>query len=177
MRLKQFIFALTAILMSFSLSVSAQTTELLVSSDYNDSTEGYGTSKFSNYASAYAYATANAKNATIVIEKTTTLSGNTFDNNHKNYSKLAVVIKDGKTKVAANVTATNSTIDVDELTVNSGRTLNLNEGSTLEAENITLAGTAKVKVDGNEASVEDGVLIIPVADLQRSRQLLRPARV
>ena len=150
--------------MSFSLSVSAQTTELLVSSDYNDSTEGYGTSKFSNYASAYAYATANAKNATIVIEKTTTLSGNTFDNNHKNYSKLAVVIKDGKTKVAANVTATNSTIDVDELTVNSGRTLNLNEGSTLEAENITLAGTAKVKVDGNEASVEDGVLIIPVAD-------------
>ena len=70
---------------------------LLVNCDYNSSTEGYGTTKFSNYASAYAYATANATNATIVIEKTNTLSGNTFDNNHKNYSKLAVVIKDGAT--------------------------------------------------------------------------------
>ena len=320
MRLKQFIFALVAMLMSFSLSVSAETTELLVSSDYNSSTEGYGTSKFSNYAGAYAYATANATNATIVIEKTTTLSGNTFNDDHENYSKLAVVIKDGATmgnalskwdmtypvtvepggtltcarpisasvsnihikntltvgakgatkkavvdflsdtyqdcdisiryngkvlvynadfrvqdldaqgsltiedskvevdgafasatffqttltntemtvngnlisgglsdfaggdsnqlgkvtinnstltikegttKVAANVTAKNSTIDVNELIVNTGKTLNLNEGSTLEAEYITLAGTATVKVDGVDASVKDGVLITP----------------
>jgi len=71
---------------------------LYVSCDYNSATEGYGTTKFSNYAGAYAYATANGKtNATIVVEKTNTLSGNTFDNNHKNYSKLAVVIKDGAT--------------------------------------------------------------------------------
>ena len=70
---------------------------LLVNCDYNSSTEDYGTTKFSNYAGAYAYATANATTATIVIEKTNTLSGNTFDNNHKNYSKLAVVIKDGAT--------------------------------------------------------------------------------
>ena len=71
--------------------------DLLVNYDYNSSTEGYGTTKFSNYAGAYVYATANAKTATIVIEKTNTLSGNTFDNNHKNYPGLAVVIKDGAT--------------------------------------------------------------------------------
>jgi hypothetical protein len=70
---------------------------LYVNCDYNSSTEGYGVTKFSNYAGAYAYATANNTSATIVIEKTNTLSGNTFDNNHKNYSRLAVVIEDGAT--------------------------------------------------------------------------------
>ena len=299
--------------------------QLLVNCDYNSSTEGYGTSKFSNYAGAYAYATANATNVTIVIEKTNTLSGNTFDNNHKNYSKLAVVIKDGATmgnaaskwdmtypvtvepggtltcarpasasvsnihiknklivgakgatkkayvnflsdsyqdcdisiryngsievynadfyiqdldaqgkltiedsevyvdgafasatysfypttltnstitingnqisgglsdfsggtsnqlgnvkinnstltikegdtKVAANVTATNSTIAVNNLTVNSGKTLNLNQGSTLNAENITTAGTGSVKIDGVIAPIVDGAICVPVSD-------------
>ena len=71
--------------------------ELLVNCDYNSSVEGYGTTKFSNYAGAYAYATANAKKATIVIEKTNTISGNCFEDNHKNYSNLKVVIKDGAT--------------------------------------------------------------------------------
>lgn len=298
--------------------------KLLVNCDYNSSTEGWGTTKFSNYAGAYAYATANAKKATIVIEKTNTLSGNTFDNNHKNYSNLAVVIKDGATmgnaaskwdmtypvtvepggtltcarpasasvsnihiknklivgakgatkkayvnflsdsyqdcdisiryngsievynadfyvqdldaqgkltiedskvevdgafasatffattltntemvvngnqisgglsdfaggtsnqlgnvklnnstltikegdtKVAANVTATNSTINVDNLTVNSGKTLNLNEGSTLEAANITTAGTGSVKIDGVQAEISGGQAFIPVAKI------------
>ena len=96
MKLKQFIFALVAMLLGFSVTTSAQ--ELLVNCDYDSSTEGYGTSKFSNYSGAYAYATANGKtSATIVIEKTNTISGNCFENNHKNYSKLAVVIKDGAT--------------------------------------------------------------------------------
>ena len=95
MKLKQFIFALVAMLSSFAFTANAQ--ELLVNYEYNSSTEGWGTTKFSNYAGAYAYATANAKNATIVIEKTNTISGNCFDNNHKNYTKLAVVIKDGAT--------------------------------------------------------------------------------
>ena len=74
----------------------AADTNLYVNSDYNSSTEGWGTTRFANYASAYTYATTNGKtSATIVVEKTTSLSGNTFDNNHKNYSKLAVVIKNG----------------------------------------------------------------------------------
>lgn len=75
--------------------LAAETPTLYVSSDYNSETEGWGTTHFSNYAGAYAYATANAKNALILIEKTTTVSGNTFDNNHKNFSRLAVTVKDG----------------------------------------------------------------------------------
>ena len=55
----------------------------------------WGTTAFSNYQSAYNYASVNDSSATISIESTNTLSGNTFDNNHKNKSKLAVVIKDG----------------------------------------------------------------------------------
>ena len=323
MKRKHFILALVAMLWSFSLSAQ----QLLVNCDYNSSTEGYGTTKFSNYAGAYAYATANGKTSTtIVIEKTNTLSGNTFDNNHKNYSRLAVLIKDGATmgnaaskwdmtypvtvepggtltcarpasasvsnihiknklivgakgatkkayvnflsdsyqdcdisiryngsievynadfyvqdldaqgkltiedsnvevdgafasatsswypttltnstitingnqisgglsdfsggtsnqlgnvkinnstltikegdtKVAANVTATNSTIDVNNLIVNSGKTLNLNEGSTLDAENITTAGTGSVKIDGVQAEISGGQAFIPVAKI------------
>ena len=97
---RKFLFRMILSLLFVAMGVTASfaQTSLYVSSDYNSSTEGYGTTKFSNYAGAYAYATANAKTtATIVIEKTNTLSGNTFDNNHKNYSKLAVVIKDGAT--------------------------------------------------------------------------------
>jgi len=306
-------------------ATAAATNELYVNCDYNSSTEGWGETKFANYAGAYAYATANGKtNATIVIEKTNTLSGNTFDNNHKNYTKLAVVIKDGatmgnaaskwdmtypvtvepggtltcarpkdasvsyihikntltvgaegadkkavvdflsdsyqdcdisiryngkvivnnaefkvqdldaqgaltiansdvyvdgafasatffattltnstmtvkgnqisggisdfaggdynqlgnvklnnstltiedgNTKVAANVTATNSDITVNNLTVNTGKTFNLNEGSTLKAtgEIPVLAGTAKVKIDGEEASFNGVEFKAPVS--------------
>ncbi len=68
---------------------------LYVSSDYNAETEGWGTTHFSNYSGAYAYATVNAKKSPIIIEKTTTVSGNCFDNNHKNYSYLSVAIQDG----------------------------------------------------------------------------------
>ncbi|MBR5622897.1 MAG: hypothetical protein IKW49_06910 [Opitutales bacterium] len=66
-----------------------------VSSDYNSSTEGWGKTHFSSYAGAYAYATANNSGATIVVENTNTTSGNTFDNNHQNYSKLAVEVEGG----------------------------------------------------------------------------------
>ena len=68
---------------------------LYVNSDYTSETEGWGETHFANYASAYAYASVNSKNATIIIEKNSSLSGNTFDNNHKNCSKLAVVVQDG----------------------------------------------------------------------------------
>ena len=95
--LKKTFCALVAFCATFAV-FTAPAAELLVNCDYNSSTEGWGVTKFANYAGAYAYATANGKtSATIVIEKTNTLSGNTFDNNHKNYSKLAVVIKDGAT--------------------------------------------------------------------------------
>ena len=70
--------------------------DIYVSNDYNSSTEGWGTTHFSNYDSAYAYATANNINSAILnIEKNSSLSGFTFDNNHKNYSKLSVVVEDG----------------------------------------------------------------------------------
>ena len=94
---KKFLLVLTVLVIALGGSGKLFAQQLLVNCDYNSSTEGYGVTKFSNYAGAYAYATANDKTATIVIEKTNTLSGNTFDNNHKNYSKLAVVIKDGAT--------------------------------------------------------------------------------
>jgi len=68
---------------------------LYVNCDYNSSTEGWGTTHFGSYASAYSYATAKARTSTIVIEKTTTISGNCFDNNHENYGRIAVVVKDG----------------------------------------------------------------------------------
>ena len=331
MKLKQFIFALVAMLFGFSVTASAE--QLLVNCDYNSSTEGYGTTKFSDYAGAYAYATANGKtSATIVIEKTNTISGNCFDNNHKNYTKLAVVIKDGatmgnaaskwdmtypvtvepggtltcarsktssvsyihiknklivgekgatkkayvnflsddyqdcdisirfngsievynadfyvqdldaqgkltiedskvevdgafasatssfypttltnstitingnlisgglsdfaggtsnqlgnvklnnstltikdgETKVAvakylgAPMTATGSTISVNNLTIADGATLNLNDGSTLNAENITTSGTGAVKIDGEKATIENGQIVLPVAQI------------
>ena len=68
---------------------------LYVNSDYNSSTEGYGVTKFSSYSSALAYASTNAKNATIVMEKTTTISGNCIDHNtHKTLKNLNVVVQD-----------------------------------------------------------------------------------
>ena len=92
---KKFLLMLTVLVIALGGSGKLFAQQLFVNCDYNSSTEGYGVTKFSDYAGAYAYATANAKNATIVIEKTNTLSGNTFNDNHKNYSRLAVVIKDG----------------------------------------------------------------------------------
>ena len=94
------VLALIVLTLVMSISVFAADTSdnnLYVNCDYNSSTEGWGVTHFSNYAGAYAYASVNNKTATIVIEKTNTLSGNTFDNNHKDCSKLAVVIKDGAT--------------------------------------------------------------------------------
>ncbi len=69
--------------------------KIYVSSDYNSSTEGWGKTHFSSYAGAYAYASVNNKDATIIVKNTNTISGNTFDNNHKNYSKLAVEVEGG----------------------------------------------------------------------------------
>ena len=83
--------------LSDSATTLANESEIYVSADYNASTEGWGTTRFANYASAYGYATANAKKATIIVEKTTTLSGNTFDDNHENYTNMAVVVNDGAT--------------------------------------------------------------------------------
>lgn len=96
-RILALVLCFAMVLSTMSFSVFAEDSNLYVSSDYNSETEGFGVTKFSNYAGAYAYAIANNTSATIVIEKTNSLSGNTFDNEHKNYTKLAVVIKDGAT--------------------------------------------------------------------------------
>ena len=88
-------FLFSTFVAAAAMNATAQAAEIHVNCDYNSSTEGWGTTHFANYSSAYAYATANATNSTIVIEKINTLSGNTFDNNHKNYSKLGVVVEDG----------------------------------------------------------------------------------
>ena len=325
MRKKFLLMMLTLLFVAMGSGGNLFAQELLVNCDYNSSTEGWGTTKFSNYDGAYAYATANRKtSATIVIEKTNTISGNCFNNNHKDYSKLAVVIEDGATmgnanskwdmtypvtvkpggtltcarpknssvgyihikntltvgekgsdkkahvnflsdsyqdcdisiryngkilvynadfavqdldaqgtltiedsdvtvdgafasttlssypttltnstvtingtqisgglsdfaggtsnqlgnvkinnstltikegdtKVAANVTATNSDITVNNLTVNSGKTLNLKQGSTLDAENITVNGTGSVKIDDVAVPIIDGAMYVPVS--------------
>lgn len=94
-KLLAMVICVAMVLGTIGVTAFAADNELYVSSDYNSSTEGYGVTRFSNYAGAYAYAVANNTSATIVVEKTTTLSGNTFDDSHENYSKLAVVIKDG----------------------------------------------------------------------------------
>ena len=116
MKLKQFIFALVAMLSSFAFTANAQTEgatndvevaalfgddEFYVSCDYNSSTSGWGTTKFSNYDAAFAKAKsftgAKYRSATIIIEKTNTLSGNCLADEHDGYTKLAVVVKDGAT--------------------------------------------------------------------------------
>lgn len=77
-------------------AVEAAATELYVNCDYNSSTEGYGVTCFNNYSAALNYANANAKNATIVIEKTNTLSGNCIDHStHRNLRSLNITVKDG----------------------------------------------------------------------------------
>ncbi|MDO5477890.1 MAG: hypothetical protein Q4G23_01865, partial [Clostridia bacterium] len=122
-------------------------TEFYVSCDYNSETEGYGTTKFSNYAGAYAYAVANGKtNATIVVEKTNTLSGNTFDNNHKNYSRLAVVIKDGATMGNA-LSKWDMTYPV---TVEAGGTLTCARSKNNSISNIHIKNTLTIGTEGSD---------------------------
>ena len=80
-----------------SLSDSATTlateSEIYVSADYNASTEGWGTTRFATYSSAYNYAIANAKNSTIIIED----GVGDIVNEHKNYKNLNVTVTDGAT--------------------------------------------------------------------------------
>ena len=120
--------------------------ELYVSCDYNSSTEGWGTTRFSNYAGAYAYATANATSATIVVEKTNTLSGNCFDNNHKNYSNLKVVIKDG----AAMGNAASKWDMTYPVTVEPGGTLTCARPKTASVSYIHIKNTLTVGAEGAE---------------------------
>ncbi|MBO5992008.1 MAG: hypothetical protein J6R00_10185, partial [Lentisphaeria bacterium] len=69
---------------------------LYVSCDYNSSTEGWGVTHFESYAHALAFAKANAQKATIVMEKTTTISGNCLeDAGHESYPYIGVVVQDG----------------------------------------------------------------------------------
>ena len=144
---RKFLFRMILSLLFVAMGVTAlfAQTSLYVSSDYNSSTEGYGTTKFSNYAGAYAYATANAKTATIVIEKTNTLNGNTFDNNHKNYSKLAVVIKDGATMGNA-LSKWDMTYPV---TVEPGGTLTCARPKSASVSNIHIKNTLTVGAEGS----------------------------
>jgi len=81
--------------------ILAKTPEYVyVSSDYNSSTEGYGYDKFNSWDSAYAFTSANAKKATIVFEKTTTISGNCFPKQADGVK--AIIVKDGATVGNAN---------------------------------------------------------------------------
>ena len=76
----------------------ADITEIYVSSDYNSSTEGWGVTKFASYSSAVYYAKDNCPKATIVIEKTNTVSGNCFEDKAESLGTdmtNAIVVKDG----------------------------------------------------------------------------------
>lgn len=97
------LLTVSTIIMTTAVSASSTQPTLCVSSDYNSSTEGWGTTKFGNYSSALTYASTNAKKATIEIVKTTTVSGNCIDQNtHKSLSNLSVVINDGAVMGNAN---------------------------------------------------------------------------
>ena len=67
---------------------------IYVNTAYDSSTEGWGTTHFSSYNSAYAYATANGANATMIIENG---SGTYISNEHKNYKNLNMTVRDGAT--------------------------------------------------------------------------------
>ena len=71
-----------------------------VSSDYNSSTEGWGVTKFGSWDGAYAFTNTNAKKATIVFEKTTTISGNCFPKQADGVA--AIIVKDGASVGNAN---------------------------------------------------------------------------
>ena len=71
---------------------------IYVSSDYNSSTEGWGLDKFANYDAAVTFAKNNAAKTTIVIEKTSTLSGNCFQDKSESLGvdmTNAIIVKDG----------------------------------------------------------------------------------
>ena len=116
MKLKQFIFALVAMLLCFTSPIFAQTEgatddveaaalfgddEYFVNCDYNSSTAGWEKTKFSTYDGAFAKAKSESgakyRSATIIIEKTNTLSGNCLADEHDGDTKLAVIVKDGAT--------------------------------------------------------------------------------
>ena len=84
-----------ACLLSLLPAAAAGENKLYVNCDYTSATEGWGTTHFSSYFSAYSYATANAKKSTIVVEKTASVSGNCFEDSHEYYSNLAVKIQNG----------------------------------------------------------------------------------
>ena len=98
-RILRSIFSLvitSSVMATAVMASSAAQTELYVNSDYNSETEGWGTTRFANYEKALAYAKDNAKKATMIFEKTTTVSGNCFTNEiHKNLTGLGVVVQDG----------------------------------------------------------------------------------
>jgi len=110
-----------------------------------------GTADYTNYAGAYAYATANAKNSTIVISDTNSLSGNTFDNNHKNYSKLAVVIQDGA-KMGNALSKWDMTYAV---TVEAGGTLEMARPKNASVSNSHIKNTLTI---GEKGSTKKAVL-------------------
>jgi len=105
-----------------------------------------GEGKYTNYAGAYAYATVNAKNSTIVIEKTNTLSGNTFDNNHKNYSKIGVLVKDGAT-VGNALSKWDMTYKV---TVEAGGTITMARPASASVSNVHLKNALVIGTEGSD---------------------------
>ena len=132
--------------MNQSAEATASGNEIYVSADYNSSTEGWGTTHFGNYQSAYNYASVNNKTAIIVVDKTTTLSGNTFDNNHKNSSKLAVVIKDGASLGDA-LSKWDMTYAV---TVEAGGTITAARPASASVSNIHIKNTLTIGTEGSD---------------------------
>ena len=129
-------------------------TELYVSADYNSSTEGWGTTHFSNYSSALNYAKTNAKKAVIVMEKTTTISGNCIDHStHKNLTGLDVVIQDGAVMGNAN-SKWDMTYDV---TIQGGGVMQSARGSSSSYGNTHIKNSAVLTI-GEADSEKKAVL-------------------
>ncbi len=131
--------------------VSAEATavsdnNLYVNTDYNSETEGYGVTRFANYNAAYAYAVANNTSATIVVEKNNSISGFCFDNNHKNYTKLAVVIKDGAT-MGVSLSKWDMTYPV---TVEAGGTLTCARPKNASVSNIHIKNKLIIGTEGSD---------------------------
>ena len=133
-------------------------TTIYVSSDYNSSTQGWGATAFNSINSAENYADSNAKDATIIVQKTTTVSGNSFQikgDKNGNQNSMTFIICDGA--IAGNA---NSKWDMTAtVTVQAGGRLVTSRPSTASAgymhtkDTLTLAGD---KENGKYAFLEFG---------------------
>ncbi|MBE6385631.1 MAG: hypothetical protein E7048_08210, partial [Lentisphaerae bacterium] len=131
---------------------------IYVNCDYNSSTEGWGYNRFGSINSAENYAVTSSPKATVIVEKTTTVSGNSFQiigNKNESQNGLKFIIKDGA--LAGNA---NSKWDmVATVTVEAGgklvtsRPLTASAGYVHAKDTLTLAGD---KENGKYAILDFG---------------------